>query len=75
MKMLLNTITACALSLALGLPAFAETPAPASKPAPVTSVAPVKADATKAVPAKSGKKHRKSVKTTGSTTSPAPAAH
>ena len=72
MRTMISTLTACALSLALGMPAFAETPAPASVPA---SVAPVKSDSAKATPTKSVKKHRKHAKSPNTVPAAAPASH
>ena len=66
MKTMISTFTACALSLALGMPAFAETPAPAP-----ASVAPVKSDSAKVTPTKSVKKHRKHAPNTVPAAAPA----
>ncbi len=70
MKTMISTFTACALSLALGMPAFAETPAPA-----LASVAPVKSDSAKVTSTKSVKKHRKHAKSPNTVPAAAPASH
>lgn len=72
-----TTLSACALSLALTIPAFAGTAKTAPITTPAASVAPAKADAAKVVVAK-GKHskngtHGKPAKGTISTPAPTPA--
>jgi hypothetical protein len=77
MSKLFTTLTGCALSLALTIPAFAGTSKTAPITTPTASVAPAKTDAAKVVVAKGkhSKKgtHGKLAKGTTATPAPTPA--